>query len=757
MRSRALAAGFGAAVAAAAVLAGPGAAARTFPLAIDAQDEDDLRELYEAGRISEDDLASLLELLENPVDVNFSERDDLYSLPGLTLEMAEAILKDRVANGPFSSLADLARVPGITAEAIREIVPFAYARKPETRTDPVRARLKVRVAKNFWEGEPVEGASPESTLSVADLGLGQAPRTYLLGDVHAYRWLRAGALFFMQEGLGGVVYDPESRDLHASWGKPVVEFSKAFLSATRAEGSAVVGSFTAGYGLGLTFDVSDRIHPHGWYSDLTFYESSPDSAPGAYKSRARLFGGAARLTALRFGRESLDLSVFGSSWLHDVYQYDIAVTGGEDVDPLRDETVSPRIYIDGQRVGWLTLPNAYRESVVGGNVTFRSGRRNHVGVTAWVGHLDFDVIEGVEDPREFLLREGYPTEELYGAFGVNGAFGIGVVDLRGEYARTFTGGNALLFKAVASPLWGEIEGSLRRYETGFDNPHARGIAAPDAYGGMRDRDEQGARLKVRLDPLKGLSVRATIDLWQRISLGISNAEAYFRVSARPVPALEIAAFADLKNRDLVNNGRTRIYGSDDEDYLDLDEEGQASGNERLDSVPDADVTYGAGEKHSIGGEVRLSPIPKATFEVLYRRTYEDSGKVYPTGDGPCEPWFQIGHYMAFRARLAPTKTTTVSMRARYRDDDVHGGIEERSVEAWLQGDQLIAGKVKVSLRGTFGRFLPDPDAPWKDACETAGIPTLQGSCAVPAADEEEVYVTEGRNYGEIAASVEVRF
>ncbi len=735
------------------------AVARIYPTEILIDDEDDLRSLYEDGILPEDDYKALLSLLANPVDLNRAERDDLYQLPGITLEQAAAIVGDRVENGIFNRVEDLTRVAALPEGALAQIAPFAYARPPLTRTDPVRVRARFRLAKSFFEaptGDPQD--SPQSTHTITELGYGQGPRILLGGEIHAYKWLDAGAAFIIQESVKDVIYSAETRDFHVSWGTPMFDFGKAYISATREEGSAIVGSYTAGYGLGLTFDNTDQEVPHGWYADLQVNDNVSTSGPGHYSPTKRLFGGAARLTALRLGRYSFDFSAFGSSWTYDLYQYYMGMAGGEEVDPNTAELSSPRIYIDGVKVGWLTLPNAYRESLVGGNATFRAGRRSHVGITAWLGHLDRNILEGVEDPYDFVIRRGFPSVDTYGAVGVDAAFGVGLLDLRGEVSHTFTGGNALLVEARVTPTWGEFEVAGRRYDTGFDNPHAAGTAAADVYEGMRDRDEQGVRFRVKALPVPFLNVAATMDLWQGVSTGIFNGEAYLRIEARPHKKLMLAGFVDFKNRDLANNGRSRIYGSDDTDTSDT---GASPGDEYgtlPDTYLDSNQTYGAGEKNYFGFQAQTTALPRTTLSFFYKRYYEDTGLLYPTGTGPCEPWFQVGHYLWGKVQVKLARSSQISFRIRYRDDDVWGDAEERSLEAWLQGDHLFAGKVKVSLRGLFGRLLPDPQSTWEEPCRTAGIPELEGTCAVEdSGTEEETILLTSRNYGELRLQVEVRF
>ena len=50
---------------------------------------------------------------EGPVNINRASESDLDALPGVGPSTARAIVEDRDANGPFSSIEDLMRVSGI--------------------------------------------------------------------------------------------------------------------------------------------------------------------------------------------------------------------------------------------------------------------------------------------------------------------------------------------------------------------------------------------------------------------------------------------------------------------------------------------------------------------------------------------------------------------------------------------------------------------------------------------------------------------
>ena len=60
--------------------------------------------------------------LTRRIDVNHADADELTALPGVGAVTARAIVEYREANGPFTALEDLLKVPGVgpaTLDAIR--------------------------------------------------------------------------------------------------------------------------------------------------------------------------------------------------------------------------------------------------------------------------------------------------------------------------------------------------------------------------------------------------------------------------------------------------------------------------------------------------------------------------------------------------------------------------------------------------------------------------------------------------------------
>ena len=70
------------------------------------------------------------DLREYLVDVNTASAAELVILPGVGMAMAESIVAEREANGPFQSLEDLQRVKGLGVKKIRQLRDFVMPLVP---------------------------------------------------------------------------------------------------------------------------------------------------------------------------------------------------------------------------------------------------------------------------------------------------------------------------------------------------------------------------------------------------------------------------------------------------------------------------------------------------------------------------------------------------------------------------------------------------------------------------------------------------
>lgn len=732
------------------------AAARTYKVPIQAANEDDLRNLYEDGLIDPEEFDILNELLNNPLDVNKATRGELFDLPNVTLKLARLIVAER-SKRPFQSLNQLAqRVEGLSEAQVDELRAFAYAGGAASEDakfdiDKVTGKARVRTGMFIAPVVPIEDDNPNKTHTIDQLGYGRIPATQLNMDAVYDRTYGVGGVLVVQDSLQGMVYNPESRDIHADYGL-TGQVGRAYGFIEKDRWRMIAGSYTAGFGQGLTFDRTSRSQPNGWYKDVSI---SADERFRSFRFARGLFGVAATAD-WDMGENNLQATIFTSADKYSLYQYDMGMTGGESLDYTQETLDSPRIYLDGQKAGWLTVPNAYRESIVGANVLYRIGARGQVGLTSYVGHQDRDVINGMEDDQQFVIRGGWPIQaDTYGAVGVNATWGKGPIDLLGEVAKSFTGGMGGQLQAVINPVGGELEFTLRRYGLDFDNPLAGGMANADEYLGMRDRNEQGARVRGFYNLTESLRLQTDVDLWQNLIPGTVNLLTYGRLQyALREKDMTMSVYGKRTDQNLAAGGRGRRYGGDSDSlYIDL---GDVAPDESSEAIDLGDAIDRSGTRSFVGLTMQGNPIKKLNLSALYQRMYTDAGLLYPTEEGPCEYDYQIGQYTWFKARYKVVDPTTLTFRTRYRDEDVHGSLGEHQLDFYLQWDQKFADRFTFSTRGLLGMQMSDPAAPFKGYCDRQGVPELDGTCV---ADPIEAVAASGADtiFGVWWTSLQMRF
>lgn len=103
------------------------------------EESDEQSELYEI----------LLNLRDHPLDLNSATAEELEVIPGLSLELRQAILQYRKQQGRFESADELLRVPGVDAETfnyLRELVHIPQTQRPRVeRGFRLRSRFSDRI------------------------------------------------------------------------------------------------------------------------------------------------------------------------------------------------------------------------------------------------------------------------------------------------------------------------------------------------------------------------------------------------------------------------------------------------------------------------------------------------------------------------------------------------------------------------------------------------------------------------------------
>lgn len=745
------------------------AQAREYSTEIDINDEDDLRELYYDVQIDEEEFRILLLLLDNPVDINRSEKSDLYALPGISAQVADAIVEERNLNGPYVLLADLmTRVEGISWRTLDRIEPFVYLSMPDGTKPAFRGTIYYGLYRDFDACTPIEDDYEARSKYRCQLGYDKWPAMLLSARVEILGWLDVGFAGAMHEGVKKAVYDPASRDIYASYGAPLFEPHSAYVRVRRAHGEVIGGSYHADFGRGLVIGTSGNRDRHGYSLQKLVTvgaETSIDPHDG-------LFGAGARAHSLQVGRADFDLSVFGSIRSYDLYSSYMKLTAGESNPNLITENYSsPRIWIDGQRSRSITLPDVFRVGLAGGNVTVRFNRRTHVGVTGYGAFQDRTAMEGIDDPDVFVVSQRWPTDVGFGTLGIDGAIGFGLLDFSGEAAFWLaqTPAMALYFRARLEPAWGEFTLSARHYGPDYANPFARGEANSDQLLGYTDRNEQGLRFTGLYKPNKRFSTRGRVDLSRNILLRTWDLRLNTSITGRPLEWLQVRGTLRFTDQNLALGGRQAIYSGDLEEAFFL-QDGLIDDIQRILSDPRLnsedlsefedfldELEERAGQKVTLGWQVRADHSKRGDITLRYSRSWTDNRKTVQFSDVSCQYAMQQSHAVRLSGSLKPHKTTTIRGSVRYHDNDTDGsrsgGLSgtygDTAIYGYLQVEQKVADKLKFSVRGLAGRRLPDSPS----ACDEGTADRF-----VPNPDfEYEPTAHQLRAFGEVKFSVWVKF
>ena len=286
-----------------------------------------------AGDVTEDERDRLIALLANPLNLNEADRLSLVELPAITYAMADAILKLRDKKGGFKSFNELNEVDVLTVGAMGQIRPFVRVVRVTPVEIPLHGSVRLGVHDAFHD---------ENT-----------PGAYIRADLELDEWAELGWVALLAERPGDLSFVPEPdngddlpyflADPESLTFDPLV---KLYVSTDQRIGGptrirAIAGSYVAGFGERLTFDVTNRVEPDGWYKDNLVYSNydTGDVAP-----RRGLFGGAVTLDRVELIPDIWwNTTAFGSWQKQRLYQYHLNVYDPDEVD---DPYVSTKTYFN---------------------------------------------------------------------------------------------------------------------------------------------------------------------------------------------------------------------------------------------------------------------------------------------------------------------------------------------------------------------------------------------------------------------------
>ena len=477
------------------------------PLYMTIHNADDIYQLLEDEFITEDVAEWLLELIENPIELNKADVDELLMVPSITQAEAEAIVNQRKQLRGFKRWSDLSRVQGFDRARLRQLESFAYIRPPLDRFDG-KSELSLSEIAN-------DGKSYYSRMLVrADVDerffFGLSSRRE---DDEVYRWDK------------GVVTDPpgwRADKLYALWrGKGLVN-------------QVILGNYSAGFGAGLVFNDAHRLTPKGIYTDDTI-------------SLNRQRGVALALSWKPLGRGA-----------------GLSSPKGVSKPTKRIETIQQTIFFSDldypvvlppQTTGlkWQRrVKDVYAEKLLGTDISFQLPYNSDLGFTWYRSSIDKHL------NTQFT---NLPNREQWSAYGLHFRTSANGFYLRGEASQTINAGRALYLELSKKLQFANFLASFRRYDVDFDNPHSHGFADADdsRYGNIDgDIDETGVYIRVQYKPNRKFSLRTYYDQWRHPSTHIMDNEAYAEVEYKFSKIINLGISGKWDDDDLSAQGNERF-------------------------------------------------------------------------------------------------------------------------------------------------------------------------------------------------------
>jgi hypothetical protein len=473
------------------------------------EDEEDLYELLATEDITQETFDTLVELLRDKVDICTDDTDQLYSLPNLNYDDVAAIIKYRKEAGSIPDPQALVAAGVVDDWKVDAMVPFLLPCATSATAAQVTGMARLAT---IYTG--------------AD---GRVPASMVEARAQTMRHFSADAIVLLTRNrLGDVRYDPIRDALIADGPADRVILPKIYLQYDDAQLRLILGTYRAGFGQRLTFDVTREYTPNGIRGDDILYRASatvrgcvqstgelggtpcPSTAQTYvtpdFKYPERLTGVAAGAKQLSLGDGWLQLYAFGSYQIHSIYQYEI-YDRRTCADPRLDTDpgcAAPPVYerqadplAPAASFAFETLSAMWAEPLGGGNVSYFWNRRGHVGVTGY-GAKPVWLVDGMS--LDFQEWSRYPYGGAYGAVGADVAYGFDMFDVSLEVARSFDGtpdGGGFGAITRDTMTWDkqELELSLRYYDERFKNPYSRALSDPDEVDGVPGRDEAGARIR----------------------------------------------------------------------------------------------------------------------------------------------------------------------------------------------------------------------------------------------------------------------
>ncbi|HEX8299900.1 MAG TPA: helix-hairpin-helix domain-containing protein [Rubricoccaceae bacterium] len=461
-------------------------------------------------------LELLVDLRDNPLDVNTATADELAQIPALTPLIAGDIVRVRAARGGFTSLPQLREVPGVTAQVYLNARPYLSI-GPRLQTAAAR---NVRFPRAPRPSEIAAGLQYTTTQRVQRrlneqagyvIGEGDSTRAFAGSPERIYTRFTAA---YRRQFSVNVTLEKDPGEAFAfdtgtnTYGYDYVSAHAAILRSGRIE-ALVLGDFVAEFGQGVAL----------WRA--SGFGKGPDAVGGPVRSgrgirpygsvdENNFFRGAALSFAVTPGvvatafasRRARDASL-------DTLAFDI---DDPDLPPdAVDGAVITSLSATGlhRTPGELARKDAIEETLLGGAIEMRRVGRTvqaKVGLVATQAAFDTPLVRGTRPDQIFdFAGSSATTVSVYGEARTR------ALQAFGEAARGPGGGMGGVL-GLGADVGGGTELLLvgRHYDRDFTSLHGYPFGERNGIG----RNETGLYAGIRLRPSRQWTVNAYVDQYR---------------------------------------------------------------------------------------------------------------------------------------------------------------------------------------------------------------------------------------------------
>ena len=482
-------------------------------------------------------LDRLAALRADPLDINTATAQELAQVPALGSVGGAAIVRERASNGPFASLADLGRVPGLSADDVLDATPYLTVRALAPR--PARFPAAPGVSDVVSDLRYTATQRVQRRLDLAEGYRGpDSSRAYPGGPERVYTRLRA--TYGRQVSVNLTLEkDPGEAFGDGPAGVDYLSGHAAILDAGRID-ALVVGDFVAEFGQGVAL----------WRA--SGFGKGPDAVGGPIRSGRgiRPYGSVDEINYLRgaavtvAATPSLFVSAFASRRALDASVLEPDTLGGFGVVTSLNATGLHRTERERARQG------ALDETLVGGGAEVRVATGAVVGRAGVVGTrstFDTPIARG-DRPDERFDFEGTEATTLSAYADASGGAGRAFGEVVRGPGGAFGGVGGLLADLGTA----EVLVVGRHYEPGFTTLHGYPFGERNGTG----QNETGVYAGLRLRPAPAWTVDAYVDQYRfpflrfNVPRPSQGHEALVRVEHRPRRYLRASLQARSETREV---------------------------------------------------------------------------------------------------------------------------------------------------------------------------------------------------------------